>query len=118
MTEALRFFIKRYAGDRQRCNCGDAWYKNCGEGIDETGKRRHDLPACEYGCEYNQRRAAEEIIAAALGELLAINPSIDAEFKKFQADEAERRQPYIDAMKSQCDGFYEAYMESLMRRHT
>ena len=114
MTEALRFFIKRYAGDRQRCNCGDAWYKNCGEGIDATGKRRHDLPACEYGCEYNQKRAAEEIIAAALGELVAINPSINAEFNKFQSDEAECRQPYID----QCDRFYEAYMEAMVRRNT
>lgn len=65
--------IKRYAGGRPICNCGDAYYSLCGHeiSIDEAGRRieRFDAPACPHGCSANQIMAKEYIATKVLEDL-------------------------------------------------
>jgi len=71
MSEFKRL-IKRYAGKKQICNCGEAYYENCGVGsVVENGKRvqRSDLPTCRYGCSANIIRAKEYVAKKVLEEL-------------------------------------------------
>lgn len=60
--------IEYYADGRQVCNCRNAYYKNCGHGID-GGVERHDLPTCEHGCSANQIRAKEYIADRVVADL-------------------------------------------------
>jgi hypothetical protein len=57
--------IKRYANGRKVCNCGLAWYGTHGEKHVSDGSGGWKVvpndTACEYGCGYNQNRAADEI---------------------------------------------------------
>lgn len=67
--------IKRYANGRRVCNCGEAYYTNCGTGI-VGNERRADLPACQWGCSANRVVARNEIAERVLQELQSHNPSL------------------------------------------
>ena len=69
MKDAWEKLIERYANGRPICNCGCAYYTKCGSGIDETGKRRTDMLACENGCQGNQYAVRYEIARKVLAEL-------------------------------------------------
>lgn len=64
--------IAHYADGRQVCNCGQAYYSNCGTGsVFSNGVRvlRHDLPACKNGCEVNLRMAKDYIAQRVVADL-------------------------------------------------
>ncbi len=60
--------IERYAGNKQICNCGDAYYKNCGHAL-INGKEVFDNPTCEHGCSANQISARRYIADKVVAEL-------------------------------------------------
>lgn len=73
MTTAFQKLIKRYAKGRQICNCGNAYYKNCGHGSSFDSKLgrwidRDDMPTCEHGCSANQISAKEYVAEEVLKE--------------------------------------------------
>lgn len=66
--------VEHFADGRTPCNCGEAYYTNCGWALipkpDGTYIEVHDHPACESGCSANQRRARDWIalrMAKSLG---------------------------------------------------
>lgn len=66
--------VARYAGDRQVCNCGRAYYTNCGRGFragasDGASRYVTDLPVCAGGCMSAQLEAQDHVIKCALREL-------------------------------------------------
>jgi hypothetical protein len=70
--------VKKFADGREVCNCGDAYYTNCGRGSvlkDGVWESRNDLPVCRYGCSVNQLNARDEI-AGRLVELIDADKSI------------------------------------------
>lgn len=60
--------VERYADGRPICNCRQAYYTPCGEGIDAVGNKRTDLPACAGGCSANKIGAKEYIAARVVAE--------------------------------------------------
>lgn len=75
MTDAWIQIIAANAEGRKVCNCGDAYYSPCGEGIDRQGRHRTDIDACDGGCSSNQIKAKHEIAAKFLaGTLVAAAP--------------------------------------------
>lgn len=70
MTDFEQLII-RYADGRDICNCGQAYYENCGEGMID-GERRYNIKACRFGCSSNQINAKDYVAKRVLEEL--INP--------------------------------------------
>ena len=66
--------IERYADGRKPCNCGQAYYTNCGTahifGPSGGVKVIHDNPICKDGCSANMIRAKFEIAKRIYKELL------------------------------------------------
>ena len=61
--------IERYADGRKPCNCGQAYYTNCGTA--RIGDRViHDNPICKYGCDANILDAKFEIAKRIYDEFL------------------------------------------------
>jgi len=61
MNKAFKRLIKRYADGRPICNCGDAYYSPCGDGVDGQGTRRTDMLVCQNGCSTNLIVAKEYV---------------------------------------------------------
>lgn len=62
--------IKRYAGGRPICNCGQAYYATDGEYmLSGSGKIFHDGKHCKNGCDANKFLAKDEIARCVLAEL-------------------------------------------------
>lgn len=59
--EYWKQLVKKYADGKPICNCGDAYYTPCGEGIDAEGRHRKDMLVCNHGCSWNQFDAKEQI---------------------------------------------------------
>lgn len=68
METAWEKLIKVYADGRPVCNCGQAYYEACGEGIDRDGQYRTDMLSCKHGCSANQIHAKEYIAARVLAD--------------------------------------------------
>ena len=71
---AWETLIKRYKGKKTICNCGQAYYTNCGEAsIFDVKKGKwitiQDAPICKNGCSANQLNAKEFIAREVLKEL-------------------------------------------------
>ena len=60
-AEDWKALIVRFAAGRQVCNCGEAYYTPCGEGIAASGQARKDLLVCQYGCSTNKLIAKYDI---------------------------------------------------------
>lgn len=65
---AYKALVKRYAGGRQVCNCGKAYYSNEMRGM-KDGQWRNDLPGCRGGCTTNQAITVNEISKRVIDEL-------------------------------------------------
>ena len=65
--------IARFADGRTPCNCGEAYYTNCGVGIEFTADgeqiHRNDMPTCDGGCSANQLYAKYELVERLLREI-------------------------------------------------
>lgn len=71
--DAWEALILRYAGKKTVCNCGQAYYANCGRGctFDSGSGRyveRNDLPACLGGCSSNELQAREYVAEMVIKE--------------------------------------------------
>jgi hypothetical protein len=75
MADEWRKLIKRYANGKPLCNCDEAYYTPCGKGYDETGARRDDMLACEWGCQANQHAVKDYIAGQVLTELKKLGAS-------------------------------------------
>jgi hypothetical protein len=60
--------VERYAEGRPICNCRQAYYSPCGEGI-VNGERRSDLLVCKHGCSANQLDARDHVAKCVLDRL-------------------------------------------------
>ena len=63
-----RRLVALYAGDRELCNCGEAYYSHCAGG-DECGFCHRDAKAhtyCKDGCSANMIETKEEIAGRVL----------------------------------------------------
>lgn len=64
--------IERYAEGKTVCNCRQAYYKPCGEGlIVVSGQmvRKTDMLVCEHGCGATQINAREYVAKRVLADL-------------------------------------------------
>ena len=68
MRNAWERLIARYADGREICNCGQAYYENCGIGYID-GEKREDMPACLGGCSANQYSVKDYIARKVEAEL-------------------------------------------------
>lgn len=78
MTHDWENLIKRYAGDKKICNCGQAYYSMTGEAwlYKDNGERMEKLfnrPVCQYGCQSNKYSVKEYIATRVLEELNGID---------------------------------------------
>lgn len=73
---AFERLVVRYAGNRVVCNCGQAYYTNCGtvSFLDNNGdwQTRNDYPECKNGCDANLERAKIEIAEQVEKEFLLL----------------------------------------------
>jgi hypothetical protein len=68
METAWEKLIQRYADGKPICNCGQAYYEACSEGIDRNGQYRTDMLGCKHGCSSNQISAKEYIASKVIAE--------------------------------------------------
>ena len=72
--DAFRTLLERYADGRSLCNCGLAYYTNCGHAW--IGNRKvTDRPTCKHGCSANQIMAKYYVASRALADLTASPPT-------------------------------------------
>ena len=74
MTDIYRQAIEAFADGRAPCNCGEAYYTNCGTGM-KGGVKYDHLPACKHGCSANKYEAKHELVEKMfllLCELLSV----------------------------------------------
>jgi len=66
-SDSFKKLIKHYANGSEICNCGEAYYTNCGKGS-VGGQDRDDLPTCKHGCSSNIITAKNYIAEMVLSE--------------------------------------------------
>lgn len=74
MADNWKTLVQRYADGRQVCNCGNAYYTNCGTARTlntSTGEwvTTHDNPSCENGCDANKHAVKDDIARRVLADL-------------------------------------------------
>ncbi len=67
--ESWKKLVNHYADGKPICNCGEAYYSPCGEGIDGQGIMRADMLVCKYGCSAAQIQTKEDIATIVLADL-------------------------------------------------
>jgi hypothetical protein len=81
--------IERYADGRTPCNCGQAYYTNCGTAY-VGGRMVTDYPVCQYGCEAAMYTAKMEIAKRAWKELAGGNQCAEGHAKSPSASAAQK----------------------------
>lgn len=74
MADEWKTLVQRYAAGRQVCNCGGAYYTNCGTAskLDAaTGQwvTTHDNPCCQHGCQANLHAVKDDIAKRVISEI-------------------------------------------------
>jgi len=69
--DAWEALILRYAGSKAVCNCGQAYYTNCGQSsrlVEGKWITAYDNPCCQYGCSSNQLQAKNYVAEMVMKE--------------------------------------------------